>query len=405
MQSEQPISPFFSPSVREREKFCLHLRASLSNLHARDRGKRFPLAIRWGRVIANFMKFAMILPAARFMESFGLQFRARIGAMNPTALLRNADTPVRVVVWRQNSADRSVRVTRRFMGSFDLQFWTHIAAMKVARLSKVEEDRAVTTDSTLESRATCRFMGSLHGLTVAHWDHEPAAMDNCGVVQLRNCSRTRFMESFHLQLWTRIGAMNRTGDTPVAETDRRGDTSVAGPSRRFMESSHSIAVAHWNYESAAKKNCGVVQLRNLSRTRFMGSFDLQFLDAHWGHEPAACNNCGVDQLRNSPRRRSLGRPCLQIWTRIAAINRQRVIANFMKFAMILPAARFMESFGLQFRTHIRAMNVARLSKVEMRRAIAPDSTLESRATCRFMETGHGNCIIPPKRIESCQCLY
>jgi len=63
----------------------------------------------------------------------------------------------------------------RFMGSLNLQLWTRIGAMNVARLSKVEEGRAVTAVSTLESRATCRFTGSSHLHSEAHRDHEPAA--------------------------------------------------------------------------------------------------------------------------------------------------------------------------------------------------------------------------------------
>jgi len=46
----------------------------------------------------------------------------------------------------------------RFMDSFDVQFWSRIGAMNVARLSKVEVGQAMAADSTLESRATCRFM-------------------------------------------------------------------------------------------------------------------------------------------------------------------------------------------------------------------------------------------------------
>jgi len=34
---------------------------------------------------------------------------------------------------------------------------------------------------------------------------------------------------------------------------------------------------------------------------------------------------------------------LQFWTHIGAMNRQRIIANFIKFAIIFVAARFMES--------------------------------------------------------------
>jgi len=59
------------------------------------------------------------------------------------------------------------------------------------------------------------------------------------------------MGNLHLQFWTRIGAMNRTGDTPVAETARPGDKSVAGPTRRFMGSLHGLTVAHWGHERSS----------------------------------------------------------------------------------------------------------------------------------------------------------
>jgi len=77
---------------------------------------------------------------------------------------RTGDTPVAEA---RCCGDKSVAGPDKCcMGSFDLRSWTHIGAMNVARLSKVEAGRAVATDSTLESRATCRFMGSpvLHSL-------------------------------------------------------------------------------------------------------------------------------------------------------------------------------------------------------------------------------------------------
>jgi len=49
----------------------------------------------------------------------------------------------------------------QFMQRRDIQVWMRIGAMNVTQLSKVETRHAMATDSTLESRATRRFMGSL----------------------------------------------------------------------------------------------------------------------------------------------------------------------------------------------------------------------------------------------------
>jgi len=110
--------------------------------------------------------------------------------------------------------------------------------------------------------------------------------------------------------------------------------------------------AHCGLEPVSGRKCytcSVFFRDSVFDHRFMGGFDEQAL-AHRDHEPPAKDHCGVGQLRNDPRR------------------------------------QFMGSFDLQLRMRIAAMNVARLSKVETGRAKAADSTLESRATCRFMES-------------------
>ena len=63
------------------------------------------------------------------------------------------------------------------------------------------------------------FMESFHGFKIAHWDHEPtpnpSQEGNCGGMHVglfpswEGSGVGRFMESFDLQLWTHIGAMNR----------------------------------------------------------------------------------------------------------------------------------------------------------------------------------------------------
>ena len=96
-------------------------------------------------------------------------------------------------------------------------------------------------------------MESLHGSATAHWDHEPRR------IPLTRPSGTlsptggegwgegvRFMESFNLQHWTRIGAMNRLAEvgrvTPCAPSFalKEGVVAAVGaqrtarPTLRFM---------------------------------------------------------------------------------------------------------------------------------------------------------------------------
>jgi len=234
------------------------------------------------------------LVTARFTGSFGLQFldahrRHKFGAGNIAELINSA-------IFAPCS---------RFIESFDFQFWTHIGAVNQA-----PEKMNAGVHEVRDSFSDDRFIESFDEHALARCDHELAAKDHCGVGQLRNGPRTRSMESFDLQ----------------------------------------SADAHCSHEPA-NDNRGLLEVRDCPRCpRFMGSFDEHAL-AHCDLEPGVKNNCGVDQLRNCPR------------------------------------TRFMESLDLQRWTRIGAMNVARLSKVETGRAMGADSTLESRATCRFMERG------------------
>jgi len=52
------------------------------------------------------------------------------------------------------------------------------------------------------------FMESSHDRMLACWGRE-LANDDCGLPEVRNHPRRRFMESPDLQFWTHIGAMNQ----------------------------------------------------------------------------------------------------------------------------------------------------------------------------------------------------
>jgi len=83
------------------------------------------------------------------------------------------------------------------MESFDLQFlnahWGHEPMQSNDQLSMHMHQKLANAEEPI----LARFMGSFHGIAVAHWNYEPAAKNDWRVVQLRNLARTRFVESLY----------------------------------------------------------------------------------------------------------------------------------------------------------------------------------------------------------------
>ena len=122
----------------------------------------------------------------------------------------------------------------RFMGSHNLREWTRIGAMNPFLQRKPKRQRTGAVQDLAESRKHVAL----------------ACVLECG--SPLPLSDERFMESFNLQDWTRIGAMNRLDEvgrvTPCAPSfalwtsvvAAAGAQRTARPTFRFMEASFSF---------------------------------------------------------------------------------------------------------------------------------------------------------------------
>jgi NADPH-dependent glutamate synthase beta subunit-like oxidoreductase len=209
------------------------------------------------------------------MESLNLQDRTRIGAMNQMGEVGRV-TPCAPFFAPQESvvaavgAQRTARPTLRFMESFNLQNWTRIGAMNLGKARRTCEQRAADVSSAERSRfcrqdagSTLRFMESLNlqdrtRIGAMNQMGEVGRVTPCApsfapqesVVAAVGAQRTarptlRFMESFNLQHWTRIGAMNPFSFVgPVFQPARPADWKVGVTAERFMESLLSLLRMH-----------------------------------------------------------------------------------------------------------------------------------------------------------------
>jgi len=82
---------------------------------------------------------------------------------------------------------------------------------------------------------------------------------------------------------------------PDVETATRG-AMLRAPTDKFMESHNDFRITHWDHEppwwSAGLRPGEFGDIARIAPDRrsalqFMGSLDLQQVDAHWNHEPTA----------------------------------------------------------------------------------------------------------------------